>query len=131
MSQAVPPPNPPSVNAGRINTGQAPIDSAAEMTSSMVLHAMASEIGSPIESHTWLNNSRSSALSIASRSEPMSSTPSRSSEPSCASSLAIFRAVCPPIPARRAHGFSISKIRRTVSGRSGSMYTLSAISGSF
>ena len=45
--------------------------------------------------------------------------------------MAIFKAVWPPIPARIASGFSISKIRLTTSGNNGSMYILSAISGSF
>ena len=131
MSKAVPPPSPPNVNAGRIKIGHEPISSAALMTSSIELHAMACEIGKSIDSQTWLNNSRSSALSMASRSDPINSTPNRSSVPSCDSSLAMLSAVWPPIPARSASGFSISRIFRTVSGRSGSMYTRSAISGSF
>ena len=131
MSNAVPPPSPPSVKAGRMRIGQEPISSAALMTSSIELQAIALEIGRSIDSQTWLNNSRSSALSMASRSEPISSTFSRSKVPSCDNSLAMFSAVWPPIPAKSASGFSISKIFRTVSGKSGSMYTLSAISGSF
>ncbi len=120
-SQAVPPPSPPNVNAGLINNGQLFIDSAADKTSSMELQAIASEIGRSIDSHTLLNKSLSSALSIASKSEPINSTPNSSRTPWCANSLAIFRAVCPPIPANKAQGFSISNMRLTDDDNSGSM----------
>ena len=79
--QAVPPPNPPRVNAGRIRIGQLPISSAAARTSSIELQAIASEIGKSIPRQTWLNKSLSSALSIASKSEPINSTPSSSNTP--------------------------------------------------
>ncbi len=130
-SQAVPPPSPPRVNAGRIKIGQDASCSAAAMTSFMVVQAIASLSGNPIDSHTSLNNCLSSALSIASKSEPINSMPNCSNVPLCANSLAIFSAVWPPIPANKAQGFSISIILLIVSGNSGSMYTTSAISGSF
>ena len=120
-SYAVPPPSPPKVNAGRINKGHEPIVSEAAITSSIELQAIASLIGSPIDSQTLLNKSLSSALSIASKSEPINSTPILSNDPSCASSLAMFSAVCPPIPARIASGFSFSRIFLTVSANKGSM----------
>ena len=81
-SKAVPPPRPPRVNAGRIKIGQEPISSAALITSSIVLQAIASDIGRSMDSQTLLKRSLSSALSIASKSEPMSSTPSFSRVPS-------------------------------------------------
>ena len=52
MSRAVPPPNPPKVNAGRMRIGQLPISSAAAMTSSMELHATAWLMGKLIDSQT-------------------------------------------------------------------------------
>ena len=81
MFHAVPPPKPPKVKAGLINNGHVPICSAAEITSSIDLQAIASLIGKLIESQTLLNKSRSSALSIASRSDPINSTPSSSRTP--------------------------------------------------
>ena len=130
-SQAVPPPSPPRVNAGLIKIGQDANCSAAAITSSMVLQAIALLNGKPIDSHTSLNSCLSSALSMASKSEPINSIPNSSKVPLCASSLAIFRAVCPPIPANNAQGLSISMILLIVAGSRGSIYTTSAISGSF
>nr|AIF09914.1 hypothetical protein [uncultured marine group II/III euryarchaeote KM3_41_F08] len=95
--------------------------SAASNTSSIEEQACASATGRSTSSQTCLNRSRSSASSMVARLQPMSSTPRRVSEPSWASAEARFRAVWPPIPARRASGFSISRMRRTTSGRSGSM----------
>ena len=128
---AVPPPRPPSVNAGRISRGNAPRSSAAARTSSIELQAIARHTGRSISSQTFLNRSLSSASSIAWRSHPISSTPSFANVPPWASAVAILSAVWPPIPARSASGDSISRILATTSGRSGSMYILSAISGSF
>ena len=121
MSRAVPPPKPPNVKAGRMRMGQLPMSSAAAMTSSMELQATAWLMGRLIDSQTLLNNSRSSALSMASKSEPMSSTPRRSRVPLWESSLAMLRAVCPPMPARSAHGRSFSRILAMVVGSNGSM----------
>jgi carbamoylphosphate synthase large subunit len=95
------------------------------------LQAIAFGTGKSIDSHISLNNALSSAFSIASKSDPINSTPCFSRVPSFANSVAIFNAVCPPIPASKASGFSVSIILRTTSGSKGSMYTTSAISGSF
>ena len=128
---AVPPPRPPSVKAGLISNGKEPSSSAAAMTSSIDSQAMALQTGRSISSQTLLKRSRSSASSIAARLQPISSTPNSSRVPSLASADAMFRAVCPPIPASNASGFSDSMILLTTSGSSGSMYIRSAISGSF
>ena len=129
--KAVPPPKPPSVNAGLIRRGKEPSSSAAAITSSIESQARALQTGRSISSQTFLNRSLSSASSIAARLHPINSTPNSSRVPSLASADAMFSAVCPPIPARRASGFSDSIILLTTSGSNGSMYILSAISGSF
>ncbi len=101
------------------------------MTSLIEEQATASQTGRSILSHTLLKRSLSSASSIEARSQPINSTLSSSNDPSFAKADAMFNAVCPPIPARSASGFSISRILFTTSGSRGSMYILSAISGSF
>ena len=93
MLNAVPPPSPPSVNAGLINNGNEPRFSAAAITSSIDSHAIALHTGRSISSHTLLNRSLSSASSIAARLHPISSTPNSSRVPSLASADAMFRAV--------------------------------------
>ncbi len=79
---AVPPPSPPKVKAGRINSGNEPNLSAAVKTSSIELHAIALHTGKSISSQTFLNRSLSSASSMASRSHPINSTPKRAKVPS-------------------------------------------------
>ena len=76
------------------------------------------------------NSSRSSAIRIASREAPISSTPCFASTPASASSSAQFSAVCPPMVGSSASGFSLAMIRSTVAALIGSMYTASAMSGS-
>ena len=68
-----------------------------------------------------LNFSRSSALSIASREAPISSTPNFSSTPSRARSSAQLSAVCPPIVGSSASGRSFSMMRATTCQVIGSM----------
>ena len=60
----------------------------------------------------------------------MSSTPYFSSTPDSARATAVFRAVWPPIVGSNASGLSFSIIFSTISGIMGSMYVLSARSGS-
>ena len=67
-----------------------------------------------------LKRSRSSAVSIASSEAPISWTPCRASAPLCESFTARLRAVCPPSVGSNASGFSRSRMRSAISGRSGS-----------
>ncbi len=67
------------------------------------------------------NNSRSSAMRMASREAPISSTPYLSSVPSSARSSAQFNAVWPPMVGSNASGFSLAMMRSTVAGLIGSM----------
>ena len=93
MLNAVPPPKPPRVKAGLIRRGKPPRALAALITSSIESHAIALHTGKLISSHTFLNKSRSSASSIDAKLQPINSTPNSSKEPSCASAIAIFKAV--------------------------------------
>jgi hypothetical protein len=68
-----------------------------------------------------LNFSRSSALSMASREAPISSTPYFSSTPSRARSSAQLSAVCPPMVGSSASGRSFSMIFSTTCQVIGSM----------
>ena len=76
---------------------------------------------SPIFVIAFLNFSRSSALSIASREAPIISTPYFCSTPCLARSRAQFSAVCPPIVGSSASGRSFSMIRSTICQVIGSM----------
>ncbi len=69
----------------------------------------------------FLNFSRSSALSIASREAPIISTPNFSSTPSRARSSAQLSAVCPPMVGSSASGRSFSMMRATICQVIGSM----------
>ena len=93
LLNAVPPPNPPSVKAGRIRRGYFPILSAASRTSLIDEQATASHTGRSIPSQTLLKRSLSSASSIEAKSQPINSTPNSSNEPSLARAEAIFSAV--------------------------------------
>ncbi len=109
----MPPPEPPSVNDGRITTGN-PMPAWICIASSSECASDERGQASPIASIARLNFSRSSALSIASREAPMSSTPNFSSTPSRARSSAQLRPVCPPIVGSNASGRSRSMIRATI-----------------
>ncbi len=92
---AIPPPEPPSVNDGRITTGN-PIFAENSNPSRMLFTSADRGMSSPILFIASLNSSRSSAFLIASSFAPISSTPYFSSTPESARSTARFSAVCPP-----------------------------------
>ena len=69
----------------------------------------------------FLNSSRSSAMSIASREAPISSQANLSSTPSRTRSSAQLSAVWPPMVGSSASGRSFSMIRATVRQCTGSM----------
>lgn len=98
-----------------------PIRACACQASSR-LWAMA-DLGSssPIRRMAWRNRSRSSALSIASREAPISSTPYRASTPSRTRSRAVLSAVCPPMVGSKASGRSFSMMRSRVGQTMGSI----------
>ncbi len=64
---------------------------------------------------------RSSAISIAARLAPISSTPYSASTPMSSSASAVLSPVCPPIVGRSASGRSSAMIEATTSGVIGSM----------
>ena len=99
--------------------GRPTISSAARASSSVVAISERG-ISSPMRFIAARNRSRSSALAMASRSAPISSTPRRASVPSSASASAVFSAVCPPIVGSTASGRSFSRMRATTSGVTGS-----------
>ncbi len=74
----------------------------------------------PIRAIASRNCSRSSALAMASRLAPISSTPWRSRAPLSASASAVLSAVWPPMVGKSASGFSLSRMRSTISGVIGS-----------
>ena len=119
-SCAIPPPVPPSVNAGRIITGY-PISSANASADSRSFTTLEGMQGSPIESIVSLNICRSSALSIVSGRAPRRRTPWLSRNPSLASCMDRVRPVCPPRVDKILSGFSFSMIRFTVSSVRGSI----------
>ena len=67
-----------------------------------------------------LKSLRSSPRSMTSTSQPMSSTPKRSSTPDLASSTAVFRPVWPPRVGRHASGRSFAMTFSTKAGVMGS-----------
>ena len=75
----------------------------------------------PMRAMASLKSRRSSALRIASRLAPISSTPKRSRVPFSARATARLRAVWPPMVGSKASGRSISITRATTSGVRGSM----------
>ena len=75
---------------------------------------------SPILSIASRNFSRSSALSMASASAPISCTPNFSSVPSRCRASAVLSAVWPPMVGSTASGRSFSMMRATISGVIGS-----------
>ncbi len=126
---AMEPPVPPRVNDGLITAGN-PTCSIARKDSSIDLTYLLLGIRSPIRSMDNLNRSRSSALLIASTLAPMSCTSNSSRTPRSLRATAMLSAVCPPIVGSRASGLSRSIIFATNSGINGSIYVLSANSGS-
>ena len=76
---------------------------------------------SPIRSIASRKSARSSAISMADRWAPISSTWYFSSVPRSASASAVFSAVCPPIVGSSASGRSAAMIFSTTSGVIGSM----------
>ncbi len=118
-SFATPPPAPPSVYAGRTITGY-PSLSAISRHSSTVYAMSEGTTGWSIFCIVSLKSSRSSALSMASRFTPMSSTPCSSKNPLFASLQPSVRPVCPPSDARMLSGFSFIIILLSVSSVSGS-----------
>jgi hypothetical protein len=108
----MPPPVPPRVNDGRITTGK-PIPACTCNASSSECASEERGQERPMRCIAFLNFSRSSALSIASREAPIISTPNFSSTPSRARSSAQLSAVCPPIVGSSASGRSFSMMRAT------------------
>eukprot|EP00958_Prasinococcus_capsulatus_P026714 scaffold4987_cov363-Prasinococcus_capsulatus_cf.AAC.3 len=84
----------------------------------------------PILAQASLNRARSSALLIAFRSAPMSSTSYFSSVPRSDKLTARFRAVWPPMVGSKQSGRSFAIIFSTSSGVIGSRYVASAVPGS-
>ena len=102
----------------------------AAFASSNEFTAMLIGTGSPICSIVFLKRSLSSVFWMAWTEVPRTSTPNLSSTPISSSSMVMLRPVCPPIPAMIPSGLSFSMILATISGTRGSMYIMSAISGS-
>ncbi len=89
---AMPPPLPPSVNAGRMIAGN-PISSRNALASASVVTVLALGIFSPSPSTMSLNACRSSARWITCRFAPIISTPNSCSTPWSQSAHAQFNAV--------------------------------------
>jgi len=131
---ATPPPEPPSVNAGRMIAGR-PISRRNSRACSSVVTVRARAIFRPIASHNSLNAWRSSARWIAARSAPIMRMSYCWNVPSSHRAQAQFSAVCPPsVGSTASIGSPISicfwMILRTASGVIGSMYVRSENSGS-
>ena len=129
MVEAIPPPVPPSVNEGRIMTGK-PISSNFFTESSKFCEVKDFGVLSPIFFIASLNLLLSSALDIASSSAPINSTLFSFKKPDSETSSDTFKPVWPPIVGRIASGFSFLIIFFKISGVIGSIYVLSATSGS-
>ncbi len=127
--RAAPPPEPPSVNDGRMTSGS-PISRQIRSASSTVRARSERGTSAPISSIACLKSSRSSATRTASRLAPMSCTDHLSRIPASASASERFRPVCPPTVGRSASGRSRSMILSRNAGVSGSTYVASASSGS-
>ena len=126
---AMPPPEPPSVNDGRMMAGK-PVHSEISSASSQVVANLPAGVCSPSRRIAYSNSFRSSAMRIDRASAPISSVLYFSSTPRSASAIATLSAVWPPIVGRIASGRSRSMMRSTYSGVTGSMYVRSANSGS-
>ncbi len=97
------------VKAGRMMAGR-PILGSASMHSAMVEAMVAAGFSSPMRSMASRNSLRSSAISMAARLAPISSTSYFASTPASSSARAAFSAVWPPIVGRIASGRSASMI---------------------
>ena len=106
---AIPPPVPPMVNAGRMITGN-PILSANSCASWTLLAMADSGTGSCNFCIRFLNNSRSSAWSMALNLVPSNSIPSSSKMPVLLSFIARFNPIWPPMVGKMASGNSLRKI---------------------
>ena len=122
---AIPPPVPPSVNAGRMIAGS-PISSRKAMACPSDSTRRAWGVFSPARSQTPWNCSRSSARWMTSRVAPIISIWCFASVPSSCRAQAQLSAVCPPsvdrmasMPSPCSHSFSM--ILRTPSGVMGSI----------
>ena len=118
---AMPPPVPPKVKAGLMMRGQVPIFLATALASSRSWAQSLFGMSRPSSAMACLKRSRSSARSIALSSAPIISTLYFLRTPDLASSMARFRAVCPPKVGKRASGLSLAIIFSTYSGSRGSM----------
>ena len=126
----MPPPVPPSVNAGRMMSGNAPISSTIQSTSARERATPERGTSSPMRNIASLNNCRSSPFAIACAFAPINLTPCRASAPLRFNSIAALSAVCPPRVGKIASGFSRSMIASITSAVIGSIYVRSANSGS-
>ena len=117
---AMPPPVPPRVKEGRTIAGK-PTSACTATARSRSRAGAARGHSSPMRAIAARKRSRSSALSMASRLAPTSSTPNASSTPSRARSSEQLRPVWPPIVGSRASGRSFSMIRATTFQCTGSM----------
>ena len=117
--RAMPPPQPPRVNEGRMTTGR-PRSSATARPSATVPTSTPRGRSSPAARQVSANTTRDSALRTASTVAPISSTPSRSRVPFSCRATARLRAVCPPRVGSRASGRSASSTAATGPGVSGS-----------
>ena len=121
----MPPPVPPSVNAGRTIAGR-PISASARSADEVRSSAEAPSTiadgayGWSIRSSRSRNRSRSSAISIASRGVPRSRIGWRSNTPARAIATVRLSAVWPPRPASRPSGRSLTMTASTASTVSGS-----------
>ena len=104
-SLATPPPLPPSVNEGLMITGYL-INVAISNASLRLLASPDLATSILMSCMACLNNSLSSAVSIAVLVAPISSTLCSSRIPLDARSKAVFKPVWPPIVGNRALGFS-------------------------
>ena len=129
LSKAIPEPNPPIVNEGRITTGKFNSCAAAK-TCSIVWQIIDLADSPPIFSTIALKSSRFSPRSIAATSAPINLTLYLSRVPAWKRPIAALSAVCPPRVARTASGRSLAMIRSMNSGVIGSIYVASANSGS-
>ncbi len=121
MLYAMPPPEPPRVNAGRMMRGMVPMSLAIWRASSMVCATPECGRSSPILSMASLKRRRSSPLSMASAFAPIILTLCLSSVPLLKRSMEQLSAVCPPSVGRSASGCSLMMIFSTTSGVMGSM----------
>ena len=115
----MPPPTPPIVNEGRMIEGK-PVSSTAASASSSDLTTALRGMSMPISRIAFLNSRRSSATLMAGICAPISSTLYFLRMPSSSSCTARLSAVCPPTVGSTASGRSLSMMRSSISGVSGS-----------